>query len=257
MKSSRDLKPEVWHRVLLLGMPGVGKSTAAIATSPAPVAVILCEEEDAMQYPKAASPYEFSFARVTGWGSTQRAFVEIQEAIKNEGIQTVVVDPVTDLGKILEREAVPPPQKGVDTYAAYRTYADRMMNVLDNLFRLPAHVIACAHYLEKDGKMLPLFSGQMAIQVMKRFTDRVWMDLRGEERVFITGPTPAMSGPACRSSKGTEVLPASIEALFAHFAEMRAEAEKASAGPPVKIGNSIPRIPRGPGTRVNTTQTKK
>jgi hypothetical protein len=63
------------------------------------------------------------------------------------------------------------------------------------------------------------------------------LDLKGEERVFITGPTPTMSGPACRSSRGTYTLPASIEALFAHFAEMREQAE----GKPAKTVSA----PRG------------
>jgi len=249
--------------VLLLGMPGVGKSTAAIATSPAPVAVMLCEEEDALQYPKAASPYDFDHTEtVRGWSSAQRALVELRDAVK-AGAQTVVCDPFTDLGKILEKEALA--AAGSNGFEGYRVFFDRVMSILDSLFRLECHVIACAHYLEKEGKMLPLFSGQVAVHVMKRFTDRVWMDIKPTkdnqdvERVFITGPTPTMSGPSCRNaspaSKGTFVLPASIEVLFAHFAEMRAEAEKASAGPPAKTASNVSRLRPGVSTKPN--QTKK
>lgn len=255
MKSSSELAPEPFHRVLLLGMPGVGKSTVSISTAPAPVVVMLCEEEDALQFPKAASKYEFQFVQARGWATASKALVEINQAVK-EGAKTVVVDPLSDLGKLLENEATANVgQQGVDGFAAWRVFAQRLNSFVDSLFKLQAHVICTAHYLEKDGRMLPLLSGQMAIHMMKRFTDRVWMDLKGEERVFITGPTPTMSGPACRSSRGTYTLPASIETLFAHFAEMRAQAEGKpavtvkSATTPARTVNRPTNVARLPARR--------
>lgn len=259
MLTIADLENDPYHRMLVMGPPKCGKSSACVATAPGPVAIILCEADSALKGPVRHSPGKdhFIFCRVKDWDSMQRALVEVKEAVKTQGVKTIVVDPLSDFATALEEQCLRATwndKNEPDGRRAYPEYNNRLRHVFDQLFRLKAHLIVITHYIETGGSLIgdqldktgvgivPLLAGKARATVAAKFNDVIWMEIRKvdgkPQRVFITGPEGAW-GPGCRSLDGTHVLPADVTKLFKRFDE----GVKAEAGSAVKPAQAKPSAP--------------
>jgi hypothetical protein len=237
--AAKDLAHETFLRLLMLGGPKIGKTSQAVATSPGPVRVLLCEDVSALRgAQRRTSNFDVEF--ITGWSSMAKAVVEAKEDAKEGKIKTVVVDPLSDFADRLKNECFKATltQGGQeDGRRAYPMLADRLKHIVELLFTIPAHVIVISHYqetggdsieggLEKTGEgIVPLIPGKSRALIAAKFSDVVWMDIatvtteafKKGERIFVTGPRGAW-GPGCRSLEGAQVLPADIGELLKAFA---------------------------------------
>jgi hypothetical protein len=243
MLKASDLERDPYLRVLLMGPPKCGKTSTCVATSPGPVAVLLCEADSALRGAKRHSPSadHFGFIRVKGWNSMMKGLEEVKEAIKEDGVKTVIVDPLSDFAAELEAECLMATDngRGPDGRRAYPEYNKRLRHLLERLFALKAHLIVISHYIEVGGGevqpegggsptpregegIVPLLAGKARALVSAKFTDVIWMDIRRDGpketggRVFVTAPQ-GVWGPGCRSLDGSTVLPANITKLIEVF----------------------------------------
>lgn len=234
--AAEDLDFESRLRILLLGQPKAGKSSAVISTSPGPVRVLLCEDISALREAKRRSPKgHFDVELIGGWNSMQKAISEAKEDAAAGTIKTLVIDPLSDFAdrvllEMLEKTKTSNGQE--DGRKAYPETTKRLKHLTEQLFALPCHVVVICHHmvtggdgegLEKTGQgIVPLLPGASRAIIAARFSDVIWFDLRvvegKEERSLVTGPQGAW-GPGCRSLKTTEVLPPDINLLIKRFNE--------------------------------------
>lgn len=243
-------------RLLVMGVPKVGKTAAAVTTSPRPVYVLNCEADDALTYAKERYN-SFEFDRIKGWNSMTQALLDAKKMAEAGKVKTVVVDPLSDFGAHLEEEclALTDTGNGPDGRRAYPEFNKRIRHVLEKLFMLPCHVIVITHYIETGGEIdgqtaktgegiVPLLPGKARALVAAKFNDVVWMDFVKGERVIVTGPMGKW-GPGCRNIDGTKVLPADIneflKALKNRGKDLRAPGEAANASTNGGSGTS-PRV---------------
>lgn len=244
-----DLGKFEYLRLGVMGRPKCRKTTRAIVTAPGPVLVVLCEDDSALTearkqaaklYGKAGAHFNVmdmqtklapnGSAKYQGsWNETLGMLRDIRTAVNEGKFKTIVVDPFNYLGDRLENECL-----GTDLpvknhgQQAYPIYWNRLTQVMDNLFSLPAHIIMCCHAVidgESEGKM-PMFSGKAAGIVGGRFHDVIWQEMSkdvtmpadddGERPVFVTGPKGAW-GPGARHLSGTHVIPANVSDLIELF----------------------------------------
>jgi hypothetical protein len=248
-----QLERDPFLRLLLLGAPKAGKSTAAIATSPGPVRVLLCEDQSALRGAKRLTS-NFDFEPIGGWNSMQSAMAEARKDAEAGKIRTVVIDPLSDFADRVLREAFKnnlTKEGNEDGRKAYPECTKRLKHLAEQIFMLPCHAVVICHYMElggetgegieKTGKgIVPLLPGQARAVMAAKFVDVIWMDVRQvngkSERVFVTGPEGAW-GPGCRSLSGTHVLPADVGELIKLFEEDWKPAKKPAL---VKPNNSRP-----------------
>jgi hypothetical protein len=237
--AAKDLTHETFLRLLLLGRPKVGKSTSAIATSPGPRRVLLCEDMSAVRGAKRLT-LDFDVEPIGSWNSMTAAVVEAKQDAKAGKIKTVVIDPLSDFADRLLAEcfkATLTNDGKEDGRRAYPMLSNRLGHLIELIFTIPAHVIVICHYvetggdpidggLEKTGEgIVPLLPGKSRALIAAKFSDVIWMDLapmttptfQKGERIFVTGPRGAW-GPGCRSLEGSQVLKADIGELLKAFA---------------------------------------
>jgi hypothetical protein len=240
--SSRDLEEEPFLRLLMLGVPKLGKTAAAIATAPGPVYVLLCEATSALKGAKRLNDKPFDYDMITSWESMERGIKEAREGAKAGKYKTIVVDPFSNFAHHIEKIL----RESTDNDARRWSpeYNNRLDHIIEQLFRIPAHVIVISHYIDTGGGVdgeekvgegrLPLLAGKARQLIAAKFNDVIWMDFMNKPpkdggeapwldepyngRVFVTGPQGAW-GPGCRSLHGTRILPADIGLLLKAFAE--------------------------------------
>lgn len=225
--SAKDLERDLWLRVLLLGPPKSGKTSMAVATSPPPVRVFLCEHDSALRYASHVSQ-NFDFERVRDLNTMLKALSDAKVDIEKKRLSTLIIDPLSTFAQVLEEQCLKSTDtgNGPDGRRAYPEFNRRLRHLLEQLFRLQCHLIVITHYIDVGGGevkldgggkptsqtgegIVPLLPGKARALVSAMFPDVVWMDYRRGERVLVTGPTGAW-GPGCRSLPETKILPADI-----------------------------------------------
>lgn len=242
-------------RVLLIGPWKLGKTSTAITTSPAPVRVILCEDDSAL-YPamQVTDKFTVSTARTLAKGAfseMQNVLLEAKNDAKAGKIKTLVVDPFSEFAHHLLEEAFANNMTGAgkeDGRTAYQELGRRLDHILDFMLSIPCHLIVVSHFAqasaEIDGQVkksgegvVPLIPGGMRTRIGGKFADVLWFDIdptNKDKRVFISGPRGAY-GPGCRHVHGSRVLPADFTAfLKTPFHEPVAKPQPQAARPPLK-----------------------
>lgn len=226
--SARELEKDSFLRVLLLGPAKVGKSSMVIASSPPPVRVLLCESDSALTHAVRIAGSNFTFERIKDWNTMSAAIQEARKDAEASKLKTLIVDPLSDFATVLEEQCLKMTDngKGPDGRRAYPEYNRRMRHLLEQLFRVPAHLIVVSHYIDTGGGevqpdgggeatprtgegIVPLLPGKARALVAAKFPDVVWMDYVKGERILVTGPRGAW-GPGCRSLSETKILPADV-----------------------------------------------
>lgn len=225
------LERDEFLRLLLMGVPKSGKTTMVVASSPGPVRVLLCEGDSALNGARRHSPEwvkHGDFERIKGWKSMADAIQVAKEDAKKGVIKTLVVDPLSDFAAVLEEDllAATDNGKGPDGRRAYPEYVRRLRHLVEQLFRIPCHVVVISHYIEVGGGevqpdgggeptprtgegIVPLLAGKARALIAAKFNDVVWFDIRKGERILETGPTGRW-GPGCRSLDGVQIIPADV-----------------------------------------------
>lgn len=231
-----------------MGPAKLGKSTIAITTSPAPVRVILCEDDSALRPAlRITDKFSVSEARKLAKG----AFVEMQNVLleaKNDAkdgkIKTVVIDPFSEFAHHLLEESFEMNKTGSGAdngMVAYGEYARRLDHIIDYALTIPCHLIVISHYatespemtgqIKKQGEgIVPLIPGKMRNRMGGKFGDILWLDIDPKDkskRVFVTGPQGAW-GPGCRHAHGAQIISADFGELLKLFA---AESKKPPTRP--------------------------
>jgi hypothetical protein len=237
-RPASELSNNPFLRVLLMSPAKVGKTFVSVTTSPAPVRVILCEDDSALRpVLRITDKFSVSEARKLGKG----AFVEMQNVLleaKNDAkdgkVKTVIVDPFSEFAHHLLEESfeVNKTGSGADNgMVAYGEYARRLDHIIDYMFTIPCHLIVISHYatespemtgqIKKQGEgIVPLIPGKMRNRMGGKFGDILWMDIDPKDnnkRVFVTGPRGAW-GPGCRHAHGAQIIPADFGELIKLFA---------------------------------------
>jgi AAA domain len=225
------LEDELHIRLLILSWPKKGATTHAIATSPSPVRVLLCEATDSALKGAKRETDKFDFDRVRGWDSMTKAIIEAKRDAKDGKIKTVVVDPLNFFADILMSEctqATLTKDDKEDGRRAHPEFTKRIKHVINLLQTIPAHLVVINHYMEVGGDensdkpksgpgivpLMPNMASRTAVAAM--FHDIVWFDTARKDapihfnnRVFVTS-ADGVWGPGCRSITTNDVLPAHV-----------------------------------------------
>jgi AAA domain len=214
-------------RMLILGPAKVGKSVAAVCTSPGPVYVINCDNEDALD-PAERRTKNFSSNLVYSPDDMEAALKVARKQVADGKAKTIVVDTLSNYAARLEEACLLASGGGnmekADGRRAYQNYEARLRNTVERLFKLEAHVIVCSHYLEIPGKLdtqmekfgdgiAPLLAGKARGTIPGLFNDVVFLFVRKGVRYFGTAPTGAF-GVGCRTLDGYEEVPANVEEFW-------------------------------------------
>lgn len=212
-KSSKESVGLDYLRLLVMGAPKVGKTTACVATAPGPVYLINSDDEYSWR-PAAKAGAEFQYETVLGSDPNQidRVIREIQKGVKEGTIRTVVWDTITRYSS-----------RAADVYAAasanakgdpdgrrfWPAHRKHVLGIVDRLIALPCHVIITAHHMDKyrdfEGNaqpvregIVPALEGRLSEAVPAVLSDIIYLDRIGEERFFLTS-SQGVYGPRGRN----------------------------------------------------------
>jgi hypothetical protein len=233
------LEKTVRIKALLLGAPGVGKTTVAVCTMPRPVAVILCESDTALDYPRVSmrddegmSEKEIDraliYQRASDWESMLKAIQEVRAEAEKGAIQTLVVDPLSFWCDRLMDQCFKwtlTSDGKEDGRRAHPELTRRTRQIAYQLLALPCHVVVVSHHIDvgdaaKRGgpdkvPMLPNKEVRGLIHGM--FPHKLWMQFNPDgKRIFVTTPNGS-TGPGVRGLKGSSEIPADFGDLMARL----------------------------------------
>jgi hypothetical protein len=270
MPGASEVASEMYLRLFVMGAPKVGKTRTCVTTCERGVLLINCDDKGAIR--PAAQNWkrrdgelgvvagdEFDVEHVYDLNDMERAISVARKGVKQGRYRTVVVDPITTYADNIQVQladaTTKDPEKGPDGRRFWPEYTKRLQNTCARLFRLEAHVIVTAHYLDvgtetiegqapKSGPgIAPLLQGKARALIPAMFQDVVFFEKKGKDRVFVTG-IDGVWGPGCRSISGNRVLPGDIKGLMKEFGIRRigkraapapAE-EEPTARPSAKLG---------------------
>lgn len=246
--SARELERDAHLRVLLMGPPKIGKSTLVVTTSPPPVRVLLCESDSALSHAVRIAGSNFTFERAKDWNTMLAAITEARKDAEAGKIKTVIVDPFSTFATVLEEQCLKMTDtgRGPDGRRAYPEFNRRIRHLIEQLFRIPAHLVVVTHYIDTGGGevspdsggeptprtgegIVPLLPGKARALVAAAFPDVVWMDYQKGERVLVTGPRGAW-GPGCRSLPEVCILPADVKDMKKHDVGIKALIKAIASG---------------------------
>jgi hypothetical protein len=248
------LEDELHIRLLILSWPKKGATTHAIATSPSPVRVLLCESTDSALKGAKRETDKFDFDRVRGWDSMTKAIIEAKKDAKEGRVKTVVVDPLNFFADILMAECTSSTmtkEGNEDGRRAHPEFTKRIKHVINLLQTIPAHLVVINHYMEVGGDegndskpkngpgivpLMPNMASRTAVAAM--FHDIVWFDTSSKDatvhhnnRIFVTS-AEGVWGPGCRSLSKNDVLPAHVGQFIKTIAAQKNGAGKTAPAPP-------------------------
>lgn len=238
-QGASEVAREAYLRLFLMGAPKVGKTRTVVCTSEPGVLLINCDDRGAIRPAVehwtrkdgslgATVGDEFDVELVHNLLDMERAIGTAKAGVKAGKYRTIVIDPITTYAGNIEQELADWSNtgKGPDGRRFWPEYAKRLQNTVSRLFRLKAHVIVTAHYLETGGEVIegqaakvgpgiaPLLGGKARSIIPAMFQDVVFMEKNGPKRVFTTS-IEGVWGPGCRSM-GDDVkqVPANVLILM-------------------------------------------
>lgn len=231
-RQSSDLGAQFWARLLVLGAPKSGKTTTCITTAPGPVYVINSDDEYSL---RPASAHGGSFAYDNAYGN-ERGLQAIDLALKeaHRGVHakqytTIVWDTITRYSARAEamfEDASRSASGQADGRKFWPAHRKHILQCVDRLLALPAHVIILAHYQDKyrdqEGNappvregIVPALGGKLSADVPGLLSDVVYMDRDPQtgDRYFACS-SRGVYGPGGRSLRGVERVEGNLSKLI-------------------------------------------
>jgi AAA domain len=258
-QGASEIAGELFLRLLVMGPPKAGKTQTCVTTCEGPVLLINCDDKGAIRPAArnwkrkdgglgAIAGDEFDIEHVEDLMGMERAITVARKGVKRRRYNTVIVDPITTYAGNIEvqlADSTNESGKGPDGRRYWPEYTKRLKNTIARLFRLEAHVIVTAHYLDVGGEtiegqapkigagIVPMLSGKARSVIPAMFQDVVFFEKRGNKRVFVTG-IDGVWGPGCRNV-GAKEVPGSIKTLMKEMGiakiGKRARAEESAQAP--------------------------
>lgn len=228
--AASEISAAEFMRLLVLGSPKAGKSCSVIGTAPGFSYVINSDDKNSLR-PVLEFSEEFEFDMVLGDNlrDIEKALATARDGVKSGKYQTIIWDTITKYCWRAEKifaKATENKDGEPDGRRYHPKFRNHILNIIDRLFELDAHVIVNSHWadvggapidnqLDKDGEgIAPMLPGQLRIHVPAAFQDVVFLERKGTSRNFITNAAGVWS-PGSRNLPGMSILPASIEAVWA------------------------------------------
>ena len=231
------LERTVRVKALLLGSPGIGKTTVAVCTVPRPVAVMLCEGDTALDYARVSMREDegmsdkdidkvLSYLKVDSWDSMTKALADARAGAEGGDIASLVVDPLNFYADRLMDQCIgwtKTKDGNEDGRRAHPELTKRLRQNVYQLLALPCHTVVVSHYMDvgdaaKRGgpdkvPMLPNKEARAIVHGM--FPHKLWMEFNqeGTKRVFTMTPQGA-TGPGVRGYRGASQIEASFGAFM-------------------------------------------
>lgn len=222
-------------RMLLLGDAKVGKTFTVIKTAVPPIFVINCDQPSALRGSRRHGlKFTSTVKPVHSVSDMNKALKMAKYLIVEKGYKTVVWDTLTVFGKHLLKEMKATRLNAYgkpDTRAAWGDYGENLLEYVDRILQLPAHVIVNAHWMNEHEDLvdaegnadtvaqrkatrgkLPLIQGRAKKLIAPEFDDIVVMEKRSSGRVLVTSEE-GVYGPGGRSVDVSE-MPASIRGFM-------------------------------------------
>lgn len=230
------LEREPYDRVLVLGQPHHGKSSAVVSSAAAafgPGYVINCGKKSGLLGAKRRND-NFKWDLIRDEVQMEAALKEARQGCKDGTYKWVVIDDYNLYASWLEGalEDQTRNAKGeADGRRFWREYRKRLVNILIRCFDFKAHVYVISHYIETGGGLIegqtektgvdvaPLFGGAARKEIPGMFGDIVFMAPNTKDpskRSFFVNPI-GVYGPSCLSAVGTFEIDADVGVLHEEF----------------------------------------
>lgn len=228
-------------RALILGAPKSGKSCTVIKSAVGFSYVINSDDRYSLRpVLDFTDQFEYDVALGDNLRDIEKCIHAAREGVKAGKYQTIIWDTITKyvwraedvFAKATENNAGEP-----DGRRYHPKLRKHVLNILDRLFEIPAHIIVNSHWtdvagapidnqLDKEGDgIAPMLVGQLRVTVPAAFQDVIFLEKKGEKRNFITSSS-GVWGPGCRNLPGVSTLPADIGALWAAMTQHNTKDEK-------------------------------
>lgn len=228
-RKASEIEACSYLRLLILGAPKNGKTTTVLKSAMGTSYVINSDDEHSLR-PALQFTDDFDFDVCLGNDvrEIEKAIHVAREGVKEGRYQTILWDTITKYCWRVEEvfaKATWNAREEPDGRRYHPLLRKHVMNIIDRLFLLPAHVIVNAHWadvggapidnqLDKDGDgIAPMLPGQLRVHVPAAFQDVIFLEKKGETRNFITSSS-GVWGPGCRNLPGVKTMPADISALW-------------------------------------------
>lgn len=211
-----EIKETAFARVLLVGPPKAGKTTALL-TAPKPF-VINCDGQNAMLGAVYHSGAEDSVPILDVYSiQTWKSAVQAAKKVVAAGAcKTIIVDTITLLADNVLDELK---AKKFDGFTLWNEFDSVMRIQLKQLLALDAHVFLVSHvdggHDDAEG-IMPLYPGSGKRKIAGLVDNWVLMDIlpgRKPMRQFVLSPQPGWHG-SCRNINRTDTCEATVPALF-------------------------------------------
>lgn len=212
-------------RVLLIGPPKAGKTTALAATAPAPL-VVNCDGASATKGAKALRRPEdgkFLVVDALNRAGLKKAIAAAGKLVAAGNVRTVILDTITLLGENLLDE-ISVTLQGFDKW---NEYAAQLTGAVKALSKLDAHLFVVAHQTQSAKKdpeviaegILPAIGGSSKVRIPAMLDDWVLLECdptQKPERAFLLGMQKNWSAGG-RNVRRSCRIEATVPALFAEL----------------------------------------
>jgi hypothetical protein len=230
------LEREAYDRVLVLGQPHHGKSTAVVSSAAKAFGmgyVINCGKKTGL-LEAARRNDRFKWDLIRDEVQMEEALKEARRGSKDGVYKWIVIDDINLYASWLEvaLEDQTRNAKGeADGRRFWREYRKRLVNILVRAFDFKAHFYCISHYIETGGGLIegqtektgvdvaPLFAGAARKEIPGMFGDIVFMAPNSKDaarRSFFINPV-GVYGPSCLSVSGTREIDADVGVLHEEF----------------------------------------
>lgn len=212
--TGKDAVTNAYARVLVMSPPKAGKTTSLVITAPKPL-VLNCDGESAIKGP-ANLGADFLTINCLNRKELQQGMAAAKALVKAGQVETVILDTITLLGARTERELV---ANGLEKFDLFRELKKVLVNNVEALCRLPAHVFVVAHFAaqgEFSQGVLPAIPGAAKTEIPAMLDDFIKLDFdpkRTPQRQFWLGPQGDWSASG-RNIRKTEAIEADVRVLL-------------------------------------------
>jgi hypothetical protein len=217
-------------KLLVLGAPKVGKTTTILKSAVGTTYVINSDDKHSLR-PALDFTDEFEWDLVLGDNlrDIEKCLKTAADGVKAGKYQTILWDTITKYcwrAEEIFASASENASGEPDGRRYHPKFRKHVINVIERLLDIPAHVIVTSHWadvggalidnqLEKEGEgIVPMLPGQLRTHVPAAFQDVVFL-VKGPtgKREFLTS-AGGVWGPGSRTLPGVERVPADISQLW-------------------------------------------